>query len=233
MRAGLLECDHVRVAWREAHGDYSDMFVQLFPELEWRFYDVCNGHFPDRLDECDVYFATGSHRSVYEQEAWILQLKDTIRAIAQQGKYFVGFCFGHQLLAEAMGGAVRKSPHGWCVGVHAFDVRCKEAWMQPFQGSINLLMMCQDQVLELPPAATLLAASSLCPVGMFRIGDRMLGVQGHPEYSKAYDRLLMESRAPRIGEEEVRKARRSFGQEVHQEVIKRWVLNFLGFTSPT
>ena len=229
MVAGLFECDHVRPEYRERFGDYSDMFTQLFPELDWKYYDVCNGQFPENLDECDVYFATGSHRSVYEGERWIEQLKDTIRLIAATGKYFVGFCFGHQLLGEAMGGTVRKSPVGWCVGAHEFRILEQEVWMVPKRESINLLMMCQDQVLELPPGAQLLAESSKCPVAIFRQGDTLLGIQAHPEFSKAYDRLLMEGRSERIGAQVVQTGIQSLEQDIHQEIICSWILRFIGF----
>ena len=90
MRAGLFECDHVDSAYKEKFGDYPNMFTQLFPELEWVCYDVCNGVFPTDLNECDVYFTTGSRRSVYEQEPWIERLKATIRQIAEMDKYWSG-----------------------------------------------------------------------------------------------------------------------------------------------
>ena len=118
-------------------------------------------------DDCDVYFTTGSHKSAYDNEDWIAELKSVIQAIAEQDKYFVGICFGHQLLGEAMGGAVRKSSNGWCVGVHEFQVLHQESWMQPAQEQVNVLMMCQDQVVELPPGGTILAKADQCPVGIF------------------------------------------------------------------
>ena len=229
MRAGLFECDHVKAEYRQLHGDYSDMFIQLFPELEWHFYDVCNGQFPANLDECDVYFATGSHKSVYDQEDWIIRLQATIRAIAEQDKYFVGFCFGHQLLGEALGGRVRKSPQGWCVGVHEFELLKQEDWMQPYRQEVNLLMMCQDQVIELPPNATVIGQAEKCPHGIMRIGEKLLGIQAHPEFSKAYDQLLLEARVDRIGEEIVNAGLQSLTMEVHREIIRLWILRFIGF----
>lgn len=229
MKAGLFECDHVAQAHREEFGDYSDMFVRLFPELDWRFYDVSNGVFPSSLEECDVYFATGSHRSVYEKEDWIEVLKETIRQIAKQDKYFVGFCFGHQLLGEAMGGRVAKSPQGWCVGVHEFQLLVEEPWMKPRQNELNLLMMCQDQVLELPAGGTVLAGSEKCPVGILRVGEKLLGIQAHPEFSKDYDQLLIEKRIDRIGPELAQAASESMTLEVHRQLIRSWVLNFIGY----
>ena len=229
MKAGLFECDHVDRQYKDQFGDYSDMFAQLFPELEWTFYDVCNGQFPEDLNECDVYFATGSHRSVYEQEDWITRTKAMIRDAAALGKYFIGFCFGHQLLGEAMGGQVKKSGNGWCIGIHEFEVTNKADWMQPFQKNINLLMMCQDQVVQLPEGGKVLSGNKKCPVGIFQVGEKLLGIQAHPEFSKTYDQLLMEKRKHLIGEATIDEGLRSLEKDVHRDVIRSWVLNFIGF----
>ncbi len=229
MKAALFLCDHVKPEDQARFGDYSDMFAQLFPEFEWTVFDVCNGHFPEDLSEHDVYFASGSHRSVYEKEDWIIRLQATIRDIYQEKKYFIGFCFGHQLIGEALGGKVAKSPYGWCVGVHEFDIQQQEKWMQPFQKNISLLMMCQDQVIQLPENSRVLAGSAQCPVGIFQVGETMLGIQAHPEFSKAYDRLLMEERIGRMGEAVVEKGIASLDKGVDSEVIRGWVFGFVGW----
>ena len=218
MRAGLLVCDHVIEKYQDKYGDYPDMFAQLFPELEWVLYDVVNEQFPDDIDACEVYFATGSRYSVYEDKPWIKQVLAFIRLIYDHQKYFVGFCFGHQLLGEAMGGKVQKAPTGWCVGVHEFEVNRTANWILPYQKEINLLMMCQDQVLKLPPNTIVLAGNAQCPNGIIQVGERMLGIQAHPEFSKAYDQFLVEWRADRMGSEVVREALNSLEKEVHREV---------------
>ena len=123
MQVGLFICDHVKPQYRDQFGDYPDMFMRLFPGFDFKLYDVCSGQFPERLDECDLYMATGSSHSVYEDIDWIHQLKEVIREIYKQQKYFIGFCFGHQLMGEALGGKVEKSEKGWCVGVHEFKIQ--------------------------------------------------------------------------------------------------------------
>jgi len=227
MKAALLLCDHVKPQYLAEFGDYPDMFTQLFPDLEWTVFDVCNGHFPENLDEHNLYFANGSHRSVYEKEDWIVRLLGLIRDIYQQKKYFVGFCFGHQLIGEALGGTVAKSIYGWCVGVHEFKIIKQEKWMQPFQNSVRLLMMCQDQVVQLPENSTVLAGSEKCPVGIFRVGETMLGIQAHPEFSKPYDQLLMEIRIDRMSESVVKKGVDSLKKDVGSGLIRDWVMRFI------
>ncbi|MCF2498764.1 glutamine amidotransferase-related protein [Dyadobacter chenhuakuii] len=230
VKVGLLECDHVREELRHIAGDYQDMFPALFsnvaPEWEFHFYDVCNGHFPVSVEECDIYICTGSKSSVYDQEDWITRLKNFVVDIYQSQKIFIGVCFGHQMLGEALGGKVEKSPVGWCVGVHRFQLTARESWMQPFTDAFNLLMMCQDQVVQLPPDATLLAQTPDCPHAMFRVGERMLGIQAHPEFSKKYDQALMELRVERIGVKKVELGIASLELPTQEIMFAHWIKNF-------
>ncbi|WP_221390403.1 glutamine amidotransferase-related protein [Dyadobacter sp. NIV53] len=234
MKIGLLECDHVRDELRNIAGDYRQMFPALFlqvaPDWEFVFYDVCNGYFPESVEECEVYICTGSKNSVYDDEKWIERLNDFVRTIYQSGQGYIGVCFGHQILGEALGGKVQKSPNGWCVGVHSFELLKTEEWMKPPQPDFNLLMMCQDQVLKLPPDSTLLAQASNCPHAMFRVGNNMLGIQAHPEFSKNYDKALMELRIDRIGTEKVDSGITSLVLQTHELIIAEWIRKFVGQT---
>lgn len=229
MKIGLLECDHVLPELSHFGGDYRDMFPALLPTLEFVPYDVCEGHFPGGIDDCDAWLCTGSRHSVYDGESWIQALKEFVWELHQAEKKFVGICFGHQLLGEALGGKVNKSERGWCVGVHTFSTLQTEPWMSPFLGSLNLLMSCQDQVSILPAGATVLASAPACEVGMFRVGNHMLGIQAHPEFPPAYARALMESRQARIGEETVQRARETFGLPLHAPAVADWILQFLNY----
>ncbi len=227
MTAGLFVCDHVKPEYQNEFGDYPAMFARLFPSYDWILYDVCNGQFPENLAECDVYMATGSHHSVYEELDWITQLKKVIVQLYEQRKYFVGFCFGHQLIGEALGGKVGKSLNGWCIGVHNFDIIDSPNWMTPSKNDFNILMMCQDQILELPPNTKVIASNKMCPNAMISVGNHFLGIQGHPEFTKAYNRLLMNARVERMGKELVIAGIESLAIEVDQQLIRDWVRSFL------
>jgi GMP synthase-like glutamine amidotransferase len=227
MKTGLLLCDHVRDELQPDHGDYPDMFRALLPELDLEVFAVCDGQFPGSPHSCDAWLATGSKFSVYDEVDWIVRLKAFVRDINGSGKPYAGVCFGHQLLGEALGGKVRKSERGWCLGVHEFTVLQKENWMMPFTQKLNVLMSCQDQVEVLPENSTVLASSANCPVAMFRVGERMLGIQGHPEFSKAYNRALMENRAEQLGNEVVQKGLESLKNPAHRDEIAAWIVRFL------
>lgn len=227
MKAGLLICDHVDVEYQADFGDYPEMFARFLPDVEWVLYDVCQEEFPTNLEECDFYMATGSRHSVYENLPWIIQLKQLIKNIYEAKKCFIGFCFGHQLIGEALGGRVEKSTNGWCVGVHDFELIEERSWMQPSANSFGVLMMCQDQILELPDNTRVLAKSKMCPVGVIQVGETMLGIQGHPEFSKAYDQLLMEKRVDRMGKTVVEQGLESLTKTVNTDLLRKWCLQFI------
>ena len=224
---GLLICDHVQETYQAFHGNYPAMFARLFPDFEFIHYDVCRGHFPASVHDCEVYMATGSLHSVYEELDWIAQLKAFVREIYLQEKYFIGFCFGHQLIGAALGGKVEKASQGWSIGVHTYTIAQQKNWMIPFQQSFNILMMCQDQVLELPQGGISLASTPTCPNAMIQVGEKILGIQGHPEFTKAYDKVLMQDRVERMGLEKVKSGLASLSLSLDVRLFRQWVIEFL------
>jgi GMP synthase-like glutamine amidotransferase len=216
MKVALLVCDHVNEEYREEFGDYSNMFGELFPSIEFHCFEVMKSEFPEELDLYDAFMATGSRFSVYEDLIWIKDTLEFIRRLYTEGRCLVGYCFGHQLIGQALGGSVRKSEKGWCVGVQTFD---------PI--GFNLLMMCQDQIDILPPDTKVLGGNELCENGIINVRDQMLGIQAHPEFSKDYDRLLMENRIERMGVETVRRGVESLSMPVHKEEVRQFIIDFI------
>lgn len=219
MTYGLLQCDHVDDHNRHLAGDYNDMFAAWLPG-HWRVYDLTAGDFPEPR-ECDAWVATGSHYSVYDDVPWIHQFKQLVRSIDAAGVPFAGICFGHQMMAHALGGRTAKSPNGWGVGVHQFRVHTPEPWMQPPLETVSLIMSCQDQVQELPPGAVVLASSDHCPVAIYRCRT-LLGVQGHPEWQPPYARALLEQRTPRLGSALAAQALATLDQPRHSAEFAAW-----------
>ncbi|MBM3755461.1 MAG: type 1 glutamine amidotransferase [Acidobacteria bacterium] len=218
MKLGLLHCDELRP-------QYPAMFNAWLP-AEWRVYDLTRGEAPADLDECDGFVGTGSRRSVYEDEPWILAYAELMRRMHAASKPFVGICFGHQMMGRALGGRTAKSPKGWGIGVHRFTIIAAEPWMQPPAPSFGALMSCQDQVEVLPPGAKVLASNDHCEVAMFRVGT-LLGIQGHPEFTPEFVRPILESRRERIGSEHVDRALATLKEPCEATLLAGWARQFL------
>ena len=226
-KIGLLVCDHVLDQYVHINGNYPQMFRKLLPQLELEDYFVVDGEFPEDMDACDGYIATGSKYSVYEDIDWIKQLKEFVGELDEAKKRFVGVCFGHQLLAESTGGKVEKSDKGWCVGIHSFQMIQERDWMKEKAHPLNILMMCQDQVIQLPPDTEVLATGPTVEYSVIQKEEHMLGIQGHPEFSIAYDRKLMEDRVERMGAETVRIGLESLEKDPHRALFSQWITDFL------
>ena len=227
IRAGLLICDRVRPELLPIQGTYFEMFQKLLPEMDLVPYYVCDGKFPQSVNEEDIYITTGSSFSVYDDIPWIIELRDFVTKIHKAKKYFIGICFGHQMMAHALGGLVDKSDAGWCIGVHQSEILKQELWMNPFKKRINLLMMCQDQVIQLPPGGKVIAKTDLCPVSMFTIGSTFLGIQAHPEYSKLFDQGLYNIRRELIGDKTLNQADKTLPKTLNNELVATWIMNFV------
>ncbi|MBS1790430.1 MAG: amidotransferase [Acidobacteria bacterium] len=229
MKVGLLECDRVREELLPIAGDYRQMFADLFarhaPQFELVSFDVCNGEFPASADACEAFVCTGSRFSAYDSATWIRELKGFLRQLREADKPFVGICFGHQMLAEALGGKVENAPQGWGIGIHSLNVIKRENWMQPERAACGIQYSHRDQVVRLPENGVVLGESDHCPVAMFRVGKTMLGIQGHPEFPAAYVEALVRGRTELIGIEKVNAA--NFHAPTDEAVITNWLARFL------
>jgi GMP synthase-like glutamine amidotransferase len=140
---------------------------------------------------------------------------------------FVGICFGHQMLAEALGGKVERADYGWGIGVHGMRIVQPEDWMTPQLGDCRLQYMHADQVERMPEGSTLLASAAHCPVAMFKVGDRMLGIEGHPEFPAVFEEALLRDRRERIGAERVDAALATVRNPTDERIVGAWIGEFL------
>jgi GMP synthase-like glutamine amidotransferase len=225
MKVGLLECDDVVGRFPEVKGGYREMFAALLPRLTFQYYAAHRGQLPSSARECDAWLCTGSKYSVYDGTPWIANLAAFIRSLGE--KRFVGICFGHQMLAHAMGGEVAKAKQGWGVGVLDVEVLRKEPWMDPPLQYLRIQHMHQDQVQRLPEKSLLLGKSAHCEVAIFRVGETMLGIEGHPEFTVEYGAALIRARRKQIGERESQHALDSLAANNDGQVVGRWIERFL------
>lgn len=231
MKIGLLLCDHVSEEFHHIITDYPVAFesflMRHIPDLSLTVYDVCHGGLPGQIDACDAYVISGSRYGVYDDLPWIESLAEFVRRLAQAERKVIGICFGHQMIAHALGGRVEKSERGWGVGVKTVKVNRPQSWMQPQQTAYNLLHSHQDQVIEPPPGAEVLGGSDHFPISMYIVGQYLLGIQAHPEFSKPYAEALLDVRTDRIGAATADAAMASLELPTDEDVVGEWVRAFL------
>ncbi len=225
---GLLLCDHLDPDVVEAVGDYTDLFPAAFSPagVELRIYEATEGELPASTDECDAWITSGSRRSCYEDEGWIEDLHDLSRRLADERRPHVGVCFGHQLIARALGGEVTRAEVGWGVGAKTFRVCAPAPWMQPPPEEFTILMSHRDQVTRLPEGAEVVASADYCPVGAYRIDDHVFAVQGHPEFVPELARRLIHKRRDALGGV-ADEGLESLREPLDHDLVVRWMAAFL------
>lgn len=188
MKIGILQTGRAADTLREKHGDFPDMMEEMLARGSFTFqtYPVIDGIFPQNVHECDGWLITGSRHSSYEALSWIATLEDFLRAAYTAEVPIVGICFGHQVLAQALGGKVEKFPLGWGIGPTNYD------FADGSQAVMNAWH--QDQVTVLPGDATPMAQTSFCANAALAYGRRALSFQAHPEFTNAFTRDLLEMR---------------------------------------
>ena len=231
MKLGILRTDAVRPELKAEYGEYPDMFIALLqhsdPNLEYAVYDVELGQYPADIDEVDAYLITGSKSSVYEDKPWIVELMEFVRELNRRHKKLLGFCFGHQLVAQALGGKTERSAKGWGVGLHTHRFTTVPSWHDQGDVDLNILVSHQDQVVAVPDSARVLAGSEFCENAVCQIGDHILTFQGHPEFVPEYSRELLSIRRERIGEAAYAAGVSSLSGIAQGQRVGSWVLNFL------
>ena len=233
-RLGLLVCDEIATPLREVHGQYPEMFTRLLADTGFDLvpYRVYAGEFPLSVAACDAYLVSGSRRSVYEDLPWIARLSAFLRELHAARRRVVGICFGHQLIGQAMGGRAERAPQGWGLGRQPAEVLHTLAWMQPPAASYALYAVHQDQVTALPPGARRLAHSAHCENAMFVLDDLFLGVQGHPEFERAYAEAITRNKRGIVADEVIDAALSTFAEPVDAALLARWISAFLSGDAP-
>lgn len=200
MRIGVLLAGLVAEELVPRWGEYDRFFKALLARAEgepveveaWR---VVEGEFPPGPEAADGWIISGSKHGVYENHAFIPPLKDFIRAAASARAPMVGVCFGHQIMAEALGGRAEKSAKGWGLGLHEYRLTAIPRWMDGAPERLSLPAVHQDQVVEAPPEATRLAGSEFCENAILAYGDPerpwAFSIQPHPEFTETFLRELI------------------------------------------
>ncbi|XP_051184055.1 gamma-glutamyl peptidase 3 [Lolium perenne] len=184
----------------KAYGGYFNVFVSAFGcgyegdagEESWDLFRAVDGELPTEkdLDGYDGFVISGSPYDAYADERWILRLCLLVQDLVAARKRLLGICFGHQVICRALGGRVGKARvGGWDIGIREVTMaatlppcRFLDA-LQDLPPNAKITECHQDEVWEAPLGAEVLASSDKTGVEMFCVGDHVLGIQGHPEYT--------------------------------------------------
>ena len=228
MKIGILQCGHTPDAVAQRHGEFEDMFRRLLggEGLEFRTWNVVDMEFPAGPGEAEGWLVTGSRHGAYDDLPFIPVLEELIRQIDASGRPMVGICFGHQIIAQAMGGTVVKFPGGWSVGPKHYR------WEG--LGDITLTAWHQDQVISPPPEAVTVARNDFTEHAAFLYGDRIFTIQPHPEFSTEVARSYVEAKrdAPDYPEGMIEDAEARLSQPLDDRRIGHCIAAFLKHRTP-
>ena len=201
----ILENDDLSPEIAPLYKRYGAMFERLFRDAgatDWKF-DVFYTpamEYPESFDSYDAVLLTGSKADSFSDEPWVVELRRRVTELLEHKKKLLGICFGHQLIAICLGAKVGRAPQGWGVGRMSYDWHAADLPLAPQDKKMSLLVSHQDQVLELPENAVLLASNAHCPVAGYAVGQEVFCVQGHPEFVEEYSAFLMGKRREKLGE---------------------------------
>lgn len=230
MQIAILETGRINESIADKFDRYPDMFRTMFAatgatDFELTTVAVIDGELPSHADDFDGYLVTGSAAGVYDDFDWIEPLMGFIRAAHAADKPLVGVCFGHQVIAQALGGHTEKWHGGWGLGVFDVSLADRPSWM-PEDESTRLIHIHQDQVVDLPGDATRIGSTSFCSNAMYHIGDNVFCMQGHPEFTPDYTAALMEARRDSMGPDLVDQAIATLADNHEGITIAGWIAAF-------
>jgi GMP synthase-like glutamine amidotransferase len=227
MEIGLLRTGAPPPDLADRFGPYDGMFERLLgPGFAVRAYDIQGGEAPPSPEAHPAFLITGSAAGVYEPLPWIAPLLGFLREAKGRAK-LVGICFGHQAMAEALGGRVEKSERGWGIGLQGYELWERAPWMgEAPPATIAVPVSHQDQVVVPPPGARILAGNAFTPFGMLEWENgSALSMQFHPEFEPDYAQALIEHRRARVPAPDAAIA--SLERPNDRALVAEWIRGFL------
>ena len=233
MKLTIIGTGQAPLAIRDRFPSYPGMFQEMFSSVDGGIsietVSLVKGEALPGPAEAGALLYTGSPAGVYDSEPWIAPLMGFIRGAAQAGTPQVGICFGHQIMAEALGGKVVKSEKGWGIGRHTYDIAATPGWDGAAPGAMRIAVSHQDQVVVKPASAEVVAASAFTEfAGLSYAGFPALSFQCHPEFSPEFSQALYAARrGTSLAPEAADAAIASLEGACDRRFLAQWIGSFL------
>lgn len=222
MRLAILMTNTDESSFAQAHPKDGEKFSKLLnsvrPDWQFEVFSVKDGDFPASLD-FDGLLITGSPASVHEEASWIPRLEKLVRTASAARIPMFGACFGHQVIARALGSRVIYNPDGWALG-------CLQTQFVEEGITVPIYAAHKEQVQDLPAGARVVAQTSNCKIAGFAIDRHILTTQYHPEMTKDFIAALLDAFAPEIGPDVTSRAARTLDIEPDIRFLAEWIARF-------
>ncbi|MEX2480003.1 MAG: type 1 glutamine amidotransferase [Gammaproteobacteria bacterium] len=223
---GVFELGRVPDALADSYADYASMIIDwlrpALPEVDYQPIALVRDTPLPPVTACDAYVYSGSRHGVYDDLPWLGLLEGFIRQAAACARPQFGICFGHQIIAQALGGQAESFSGGWSCGVQLYELELDNGPAQ-----LPVYVMHQDQITAMPPAARNIGHSAQCAIGALDYEAPIRSIQFHPEFSAAYVSDLLRLRGgTAIPTAVAAAAARSLDSAVDNTLIARWAAEF-------
>lgn len=231
MKLTLIQPTDVPGPLRDRFGAYHLMFERMFAAEGFTFETIRLSEGQELPDPAtlDATLVMGSAAGVYDtQYPWMDPLRDYIRNAYAAKTPMVGICFGHQIMADALGGDVRKSEKGWGLGRHVYGVTTRPAMIGGDLPEFAIACSHQDQVIEPPKEATTFLSSDFTPhAGLVYANGAAMSLQPHPEFEDDYTLALVDLRRGKAPDSVLDTARASVSRASDSREIAGYLGAFL------
>jgi len=209
LRIAILECDTPLDNTRAKYGGYGGVFKQMLERganalqhdglsaeegLLLKIFNIVEKQdvYP-ALEDIDAILMTGSRYNAFDDTPWITKLVDFTKMVLKQDRVrIIGVCFGHQIVGRAMGQKVDRGGE-WEVSVTPVELVGKGKELFKVD-SLNLWQMHRDIVYGFPEGVEQLAETAVCQNQGMYCKNRMITVQGHPEFTRDIEEEILKSR---------------------------------------
>lgn len=231
MKIIILLCDVFEDIMPFENISYNSMLEEMFKavvdNVKFEYYEAFTRDLPNHIEDDAIYLIPGSRFDAYADSPWLNELRSFIEELHDEKAKIMGICFGHQLIAETLGGRVEKAIAGVGLGVRSAEISIPEIAEKFSTKKLSLHNYHQDQVVILPENGKLIASSSFCPIEAYNIEKHIICVQGHPEFTTDYMRYLIRNHSFNVSEIIRMKALKTLDNKTNGTETIKFMLNFI------